>query len=857
MTKQLFFYQRSKCGVAIIALGLCLAVAAHAEERTIDISGNNTSSEYKTYSSSISLPATDTVNVKMARYCYFSSTVSGQGLLNLYGGGERCYLGNSEKKWPNWTHYSGDIHIYPFKENSPSAGWHGVVLAHGGKSSSPENALDDAKSGKVNPSMANNSVTLHEGATMACEANTAGAGFRIGELNTEAGTRLLGYYKKSRSAYYLLGGLNTDATLAGTISPTDGDAGTLLSIVKEGTGTYTITGNNNFLSGALRILEGRVNVMNNRDEAESKKLRGALGAMPDANTPIAYVFSQGVLGGTGSIGGTVDNYGTIEPGIDGIGLLTLRDFVEEKAANLILHPGSVIRVKADKDGHDNGLSVSGNVTYSPTTEDFMTSDKMPVIDIVVADDAQLQIGEQITVMVAKYINDVEGNWSFDVRANKYTWEVVEAITTGIGSLGGYFLSVRLTSFEDMNHPDDPDDPDHPESTMGAFYDDGIDDAADKNSLSYYAQKNNKSIGVALCTYKGYQSDRDEAGKQFNMMVCENEMKFDALEGSRNSFTFGSADNLVNFAQQNNMVIRGHCLVWHSQLPAWVSSDGKKNDKNWTRDEALDIMKNHITKVMTHFKGKVREWDVVNECLDDDQTTVRNNPDSYDLRRQSVWQLAIGDDYIDSAFVYAHRADPDAILYLNDYGVELQGKAKTLAFYNLAVRLKEKGIPIHGVGLQCHFSIGDVDSVKLDNTIKRFAEAGLQCIITELDMGIPSTSAENLEEQARNYRVITDIVLNHDNCPSMLIWGIKDNDSWRSASNPLLYTSGLECKPAWYAVRSALRHRDIVNNSSDIRQPLVNLTASPSEIYDLSGRRMGNMPLKPGIYISNGRKWIIK
>ena len=150
-----------------------------------------------------------------------------------------------------------------------------------------------------------------------------------------------------------------------------------------------------------------------------------------------------------------------------------------------------------------------------------------------------------------------------------------------------------------------------------------------------------------------------------------------------------------------------------------------------------------------------------------------------------------------------------------------------------------------------------DSVKLDNTIKRFAEAGLQCIITELDMGIPSTSAENLEDQARNYRVITDIVLNHDNCPSMLIWGIKDNDSWRSASNPLLYTSGLECKPAWYAVRSALRHRDIVNNSSDIRQPLVNLTDSPSEIYDLSGRRMGKMPLKPGIYISNGRKWIIK
>ena len=180
-----------------------------------------------------------------------------------------------------------------------------------------------------------------------------------------------------------------------------------------------------------------------------------------------------------------------------------------------------------------------------------------------------------------------------------------------------------------------------------------------------------------------------------MMVCENEMKMDALQPSKGSFSFGGADNLVSLAQQNSMAIRGHCLVWHSQVPGWLSSDGKKNDKNWTREQALEIMKNHITKVMQHYKGKVREWDVVNECLDDDQTTVRSNPNSYDLRQQSVWQRAIGDDYIDSAFVYAHRADPDAILYLNDYGVELQGKAKSLAFYNLAVSLKEKGIPIHG------------------------------------------------------------------------------------------------------------------------------------------------------------------
>jgi hypothetical protein len=113
-----------------------------------------------------------------------------------------------------------------------------------------------------------------------------------------------------------------------------------------------------------------------------------------------------------------------------------------------------------------------------------------------------------------------------------------------------------------------------------------------------------------------------------------------------------------------------------------------------------------------------------------------------------------------------------------------------------------------VGLQCHFSVGDVDSVKLASTIRKFADAGLKCIITELDMGIGSTSDDDLEQQALNYRVITDIVLDNDNCPNMVIWGLKDNDSWRSGSSPLLYDANLTKKPAYYAVRSALRHRTL-------------------------------------------------
>ncbi|MBO7044886.1 MAG: endo-1,4-beta-xylanase, partial [Prevotella sp.] len=254
------------------------------------------------------------------------------------------------------------------------------------------------------------------------------------------------------------------------------------------------------------------------------------------------------------------------------------------------------------------------------------------------------------------------------------------------------------------------------------------------------------------------------------------------------------------------------------------------------------------------------WDVVNECLDDNQSIVRADTEGYTLRKNSVWTQAVGEDFIDSAFVWAHQADPDAVLYLNEYGVEFSNKAKTAAFFNLAMRLKKSGIPIDGVGIQCHFSISDVDSLHLDNTIRRFAEAGMKCIITELDMGVPSTSSQNLQEQARNYRVITDIVLNNDNCPTMVIWGLKDNNSWRESSNPLLYTAGIGKKPAWYAVRSALRHRTLDDTGI---QPLIwygdDSDSQDVILYDLLGRRVnGKASLGPGLYVTkHGKKILVK
>ena len=823
---------------------------ANADNKTIDISGDNTDKTAKSYASALTIQKGDTVDVLMARYAYFSSTISGTGVLNLFAGGERGYLGNSDKKWNEWGNYTGDVHMWPYKQNAPSASSYNIVLMHGGKAFSPENI----ELSKVNRSLENNRVVLHNGATLCTEANTAGSGFRIGHLETEVGSKLSGYMKNSRSAYYMLGLTNTDATLAGTIAPSGYRDDTQLGIIKEGRGTYTITGNDNYVSGAVRVMEGRVLVMNDRAAAESGKLRGAFGAKPNATDAIAFVLGKGILGGTGSIGGTVDNYGTIEPGADGVGVLTLKNYVAAKDANLFVHPASKLRIEVGSVTNFDQLTVDGQVKYSNTTEDFTTSNAMPLVEVVLTEGADVKVGDEFIIMTAK--SKSAGDWHFDVKAAQYTWEVVER-----ESDGKVLFVLRLVSLENMNNGNDPDNPDITESTMGAFYDDGIDDAEDKKSLKYYANQNGKSIGTAISLYKNDLMDTtlpetDAVGFQFNMLVAENEMKPEAFGGQNGSFYFTTADKLVNFATRKKMVMRGHCLVWNQQSPTWISSDGgKTNDQNWTREQALDIMKKHITNVMQHFKGKVREWDVVNECLDDNQSAVRTNPDAYELKKNCVWQQAIGDDYVDSAFVYAHQADPDAILYLNDYGVEFQGKAKSAAFYNMATAMKKKGIPIDGVGLQCHFSIDDVDSVKFDNTIKRFEEAGLKCIITELDMGIPDTSEKNLQEQARLYRVITDIMLNHDNCPSMVIWGLKDNNSWRETSNPLLFTAQLDKKPAYYAVRSALRHRYLVNQETGIRTAVSTKASTSGNIYNLAGQKV-NADYK-GIVIVDGKKMLKK
>jgi endo-1,4-beta-xylanase len=289
-------------------------------------------------------------------------------------------------------------------------------------------------------------------------------------------------------------------------------------------------------------------------------------------------------------------------------------------------------------------------------------------------------------------------------------------------------------------------------------------------------------------------------REFNLVVAENSMKFDAIQPSRGQFAFtraGGADALVDYAVQNGMRIRGHTLSWHSQNPAWLTSG------SWTREEAVQILEEHIATVVGRYRGRIYAWDAVNEAVNDHG--VRR-------RTQSVWEQRIGADYIDIAFRAAAAADPAALLFYNDYNLEWPG-AKQDSVFVLVRDLQQREIPIHGIGFQAHFQSGGVPSEQqLRATFDRFAQLGLRIHVTELDIRVqmPATQ-ERLQRQADEYRRVVKVCMETPACDTVVVWGLHDGNSWVPQHFPgwgaaLLYDESFVPKSAYFSVNDVLAGR---------------------------------------------------
>lgn len=262
---------------------------------------------------------------------------------------------------------------------------------------------------------------------------------------------------------------------------------------------------------------------------------------------------------------------------------------------------------------------------------------------------------------------------------------------------------------------------------------------------------------------------------FNSVTAENVMKFESLQPEEGRYAFADADRLVEFALANDMGVRGHTLVWHNQTPPWVfeSQDGGAVD----RETLLARMQAHIETVVTRYKGRVYAWDVVNEAVSDK---------SGELLRPSHWLDIAGEDFIGKAFEYAHAADPKALLFYNDYNESVPEKREKI--YSLVRSLLDKGVPIHGVGLQAHWNLEDPSLDEIRQAIERYASLGLKLHITELDVSVfrfedrrtdlTSPPEAMLARQAERYRQFFRLFREYSrHIDSVTFWGAADDYTW--------------------------------------------------------------------------------
>ena len=317
------------------------------------------------------------------------------------------------------------------------------------------------------------------------------------------------------------------------------------------------------------------------------------------------------------------------------------------------------------------------------------------------------------------------------------------------------------------------------------------------------------IGVAVAPRSLTGPDAELIKEQFNSLTPENAMKMGPIHPEPNRYAWQDPDAIVAFAQKNGMKVRGHTLCWHNQTPKWFFTDS--TNKQVSREVLLARLKQHINDVVGRYKGRIYAWDVVNEAVPDTGTSI--------YRRSKFYEI-IGEDYIEKAFEYAHAADPAAKLFYNDYNTESSSKRDKI--YQLLKKLKDKNVPVDGVGLQGHWSISEPAKQELEKSIEQFSSLGLMIQITELDVSVHQKeherrekratdsgdlTAEMLEKQAAQYKMLFEVFRKYKSViTGVTFWNVSDKSSWLDnfpvpgrKDYPLLFDQNYKPKKAFDGV----------------------------------------------------------
>lgn len=305
------------------------------------------------------------------------------------------------------------------------------------------------------------------------------------------------------------------------------------------------------------------------------------------------------------------------------------------------------------------------------------------------------------------------------------------------------------------------------------------------------------IGAAVST-RTIKSHAELLKTHFNSLTCENETKFSSLQPHENSFNFRKSDKIVQFARDNQMAMRGHTLAWHNQTSKWLFDHADK-------ETVLSGFKKHIEVVAQRYEKDFYCWDVANEAIEDKSDI---------FYRVSPWTKIVGEDFMDYAFRYTREILPDTMLFYNDYNEAVPGKRDKI--YELVKGMLDRGIPIDGVGMQCHWNIYDPSMDDIRRAVEKYADLGLKIHVTEMDISLyafednsklKEPTEKMLEMQAKLYgdsfalfREYKGIIEN------VTLWGVADDATWlsnfphRNRRNwPLLFDDNHEPKEAFYRV----------------------------------------------------------